>query len=366
MQLLARFEDMSDPAHLGGRWRALEERAAAPSFFLRWTWIGSWLDALAVAGQPLPRLLVLADDAGDAAFALTGAGRVRRQLGSVPALWLNEAGQREADRPFIEYNGLLARKGAEAAAIHGFCDAMAALPDWRALHLSGLPFGSPLIDVPGVRRQRVRDAMPACYVDLDRVRRSEGGYLALLSANTRGQIRRSLKDEAAPLSVECAEDQASIDVWLDEMRRLNAGRHADNAWDSVFFRDFARRVALAGLADGTVELLRLSGREGATGYLLNFVWASRAMNYQSAFAPPRTDKSKPGLMCHAAVVERYAAAGLSRYSLLAGRDRYKQSLSTGAEELFWWTLERADWRLDAEAALRKLLRRFRPGPDPSS
>ena len=33
-------------------------------------------------------------------------------------------------------------------------------------------------------------------------------------------------------------------------------------------------------------------------------------------------------------------AGLATYSLLAGKDRYKQSLSTGAEELHWLCAER--------------------------
>ena len=88
-----------------------------------------------------------------------------------------------------------------------------------------------------------------------------------------------------------------------------------------------------------------------------FVWANRALNYQSAFAEPRTSKSKPGLMCHAAAVSRYSARGLRHYSLLAGKDRYKHSLSTGAEELNWWALERFDWRLELEATLRKVIRR---------
>lgn len=81
------------------------------------------------------------------------------------------------------------------------------------------------------------------------------------------------------------------------------------------------------------------------------------MNYQSAFAVPRTAKSKPGLMCHAAAVTHYATRDLKHYSFLAGKDRYKHSLSTGAEELHWWVLERFDWRLEAEAVLRKLFRR---------
>jgi len=82
-----------------------------------------------------------------------------------------------------------------------------------------------------------------------------------------------------------------------------------------------------------------------------------AMNYQSALAEPRTAKDKPGLLCHAAAVAHYAARDLSLYSLLAGKDRYKQSLSTCEESLEWWMIERFSPRLEAEALLRRLLKR---------
>lgn len=357
MPLSVRLEDLSGPAGLEPRWRAVEASAKAPSFFLGWTWMGSWLGALAAAGIALPRLLAVEEDGRDVALALIGQGRARRRLGAIPALWLNECGNREGDRPFIEYNGLLCRAGREADGVRAFCGALARWRGWSVLHLSGVDGDCPLGDIAGVRRRSVRDVAPAYFVDLHAVRVAGGDYLSLLSANARGQIRRSLKEEAGELAAEAAADAATAEAWLAEMRRLNTGRHADNAWDSAFFRDFARRIAVAGLADGSVEVLRIACGGDAIGYLMNFVHGGRAMNYQSAFAPPCAAKSKPGLMCHMAAVARYAGRGLDRYSLLAGKDRYKQSLSTGAEELQWRTVERFDPRLEAEAVLRRLLQR---------
>lgn len=357
MHLTARFEDITDLSTLGARWHALEQAAQPASFFLRWTWMGNWLAALHEAGLTLPQLLVIGDEMRDEGLALIGEGRAKRLLGSVSALWLNEAGDADADRPFIEYNGILCAKDTLPLCVHAFCEAMAERDDWQVLHLSGLGFGALLTEVPGVRRRMIRDASPAYFADLKAVRDAGGDYLSLLSANTRGQIKRSLKDEPGELTVESAADAATLDLWLDDMRRLNAGRHADNAWDSTFFRDFARRITRAGLTDGTVELLRMASDAEPMGYLLNFVWAGRAMNYQSAFVQPRTAKSKPGLMCHAAAVRYYAARDLKLYSFLAGKDRYKHSLSTGAEELHWWALERHDWRLEAEAFLRRIFKR---------
>lgn len=357
MHLTAHFETITDLDMLGARWHALEMQAKPSSFFLHWTWMGSWLRALQEAGIGRPQLLVIGNGTGDEGLALVGEGMAQRRLGSVPALWLNEAGDTEGDRAFIEYNGLLCAREKLPLCVHAFCEAMEARTDWSALYLSGLGFGALLTEVHGVRRRVIRDASPAYYVDLAAVRSVGGDYLSLLSANTRGQIRRSLKDEPGEIALETATEASLIESWLEDMRRLNIGHHADNAWESRFFRDFVQRLALAGLADGTVELLRLSSGDGVLGYLLNFVWAGRAMNYQSAFAPARTAKSKPGLMCHAAAVTHYATRDLKHYSFLAGKDRYKHSLSTGAEEMHWWVLECFDWRLEAEALLRKLFRR---------
>jgi len=359
MHLEARFEDIVDLAALERRWRALEEEAAPASFFLRWTWMGCWLAALENAQISLPRLLCIADANGrDVALVLIGRGHAARKLGKVPALWFNESGHDFGDRPYIEYNGLLCGEAHKPAAIHSLYDAVADQQEWRVFHISGVEFGSRLPHVPNIRRTILRDASPAYFVNLEKVRNAEGDYLSLLSSNTRSQIRRSLKEEPDELEIARADDAVTLDLWLEDMARLNTGRHEDNAWDNAFFRDFAQRIAHAGLADGTVELLRIGGAgELPLGYLLNFLWAGRAMNYQSAFAQPRSNKSKPGLMCHVAAVGRYADAGLSLYSLLAGKDRYKQSLSTGAEELNWWALERFDWRLESEALLRRLLKR---------
>lgn len=356
--LAARFEEIANPAALGRRWRAVEQAADAPSFFLCWTWIGSWLDALAAAGIPLPRLLAIGDVQTDIGLALIGEQRVRRLFGAVPAIRLNECGVPEGDRPFIEYNGLLARAGAEAEAGRAFCGALAARKDWRALYLSGLESSAaPMPDLTGIRRRTLRDAAPVRFVDLDAVRGKDSDYLALLSANTRNQIRRAMREDGTVRTIGRAQDTETADRWLAEMCCLNTGKHRDSAWHSAFFRDFAGRLVRAGLADGSVDLLRLSAGADVTGYLLNFVRAGQAMNYQSAFAPPRSAHSRPGLIAHTAAVTHYAALGLARYSFLAGRDRYKQSLSTNAEKLHWWTLERFDWRLEAEALTRRLLRR---------
>jgi CelD/BcsL family acetyltransferase involved in cellulose biosynthesis len=349
MTLTASFSPLSPLPELGRRWQALEERATG-SFFLGWTWMESWLSATAAK----PELLAIRDGDVDVALAMIGRSKAKRLLGRTSTLWLNQAGDADIDRPFIEYNGLLSTAPGVADAVA--MQALLARRDWRALRLSGLASGAALPS-EGVFRRRVRtDVSPAYHVDLAAVRDVGGDYLSRLSANTRSQIRRAAKDYQSGPEI-LVGGPAEGEQWLDEMQALNGGRHADNAWDSPRFRKFAATLLHNGFSRGEVELLRIMSGEQTIGLLLNFIYRGRAMNYQSAFSAPLSTKGKPGLLCHAVAVERYAAMGLSRYSLLAGRDRYKQSLSTGAESLEWWTLERFSPRLEAEALVRKLLKR---------
>lgn len=356
--LTAELLPLPELAALQARWRALEELAPA-NVFTSWTWIGSWLRATGAR----PELLAVRDGSGtDVALALIGRSREKRLLGRVAVLRLNEAGDATADRVFIEYNAPLCRAGEEMAAAKAIAMALASRPDWRALRLSGVVPGSLVLKAVPARRRVLIDRSPVYMVDLAAVRETQGDYLSLLSANSRAQIRRSARDHGdGEPKVEVAGDMLVVQAWLDEMARLNQGRHAHNAWEEPVFRAFAAELAWAGLADGSVELMRVRIGEALVGYLLNLRSAGRVMNYQSAFAEPASAKAKPGLMSHAAAVRHYAAEGLAVYSLLAGRDRYKQSLSTGAETLEWWSLERFSPALEVEYWLRKLLRRRRAG-----
>jgi CelD/BcsL family acetyltransferase involved in cellulose biosynthesis len=95
-----------------------------------------------------------------------------------------------------------------------------------------------------------------------------------------------------------------------------------------------------------VDLLRMSAGGQTFGYLYNFRFHGRVLTYQSGFdyaaAGPH---EKPGMTCHHLAIEACAAEGVDCYDFLAGADRYKTSLATGAVPLHWleisprWSVE---------------------------
>jgi len=81
------------------------------------------------------------------------------------------------------------------------------------------------------------------------------------------------------------------------------------------------------LPQGGVELLRIAAGARVLGYLYHFRRDGRVLAYQSGFdyagAGPH---EKPGLTCHALSIARALAMGERVYDMLAGAERYKQSL----------------------------------------
>src|ERR1700740_2820077 len=174
--LSVRFEPLPDLAALEPRWRALEA-VAVPNFFTGWTWMGSWLRATGAR----PELLTVTDAAGQGgALALLCRSFDKRLLGGVATLRLNEAGDAQADRAFIEYNAPLCRKGQEDGAVAAIGAALVKRRDCRAMTLSGLVAGDLLLGSITARRKRLLDSSPAYYVDLEAVRGAGGDYLSLL------------------------------------------------------------------------------------------------------------------------------------------------------------------------------------------
>jgi CelD/BcsL family acetyltransferase involved in cellulose biosynthesis len=316
-------------AELGEAWRALEARAPAASFFQRWTWMG----CLAEERFPNP-VVVRAEVDG----VLVGLALFNRRRGR---LFLSESGDAAMDAPFIEHNAPLIAAGAPAAVLPGLLRAA-----WR----SGWVWGMTLSGVPpevaaaagGFAWRRQERVAP--YVDLDAVRAAGGDYLATLSANTRQQIRRSLRAYAArgEVRLERAESVEQALAWFGELVRLHqatwATRGKPGAFADGFMTRFHGEMIGRGVARGEVDLLRASAGAQVFGYLYNLRGSTDVHAYQGGWDIAGAARGeRPGTLCHALAIGREVRSTARRYDFLAGGSRYKTSLSTAARRLGWET-----------------------------
>ena len=319
-------ETVTDLAGLGDEWRALEARAQ-PVFFRRWSWIGS----LAEERFAAPLLVRARLDGRTMGLAL-----FNRRAGR---LALTESGDEGLDAPFIEHNAPLLDP--EAPAELGAAMLRAA---WSAANVSRLQLGGVAPGLAaaagGIELRRQERAAP--YVDLAALRAEGRSYLAALSANTRYQLRRSVRHyrQWGPLRLERAPTVAQAQDWLAELIELHAAMWRSRGLPGAFATDYIRRfhhaVISAGVPRAEVDLLRCTAGERVIGYLYNVRGGGRVLAYQGGFmhadAGPH---GKPGLTCHLLAIEQAMAEGEAAYDFLAGDTRYKRSLTTASETLAW-------------------------------
>ena len=325
---------LGDLTTLSQRWQALEAQAD-PGFFRSWTHLG----CLVQERFAQARLLAVTQDGADLALALLGTGRHR--------VWLNQTGDAAQDSVFIEHNGLLAARGAGV-------DVAAALRAAR---------GRGRLVLSGVDDETLQAAgrAGALHVDQSRwapaVRLGALGrpYLDTLSANARGQIRRSMRlygpDLALTRAATLEQAQAFFAEMVDVHQQSWRRRRQPGAFAETPMRRF--HTALIGRAwpKGEADLLRVTATGRHVGTIYALVRDGVVASYQSGFAPAEDARLKPGLVCHTLAIEHYAAAGARIYDLLGGAERYKLTLAQGGQMLHWATLH-GPW--SGEALVRRV------------
>jgi CelD/BcsL family acetyltransferase involved in cellulose biosynthesis len=335
-------------------WRELTE-ATPPSYFLSWGWIETWLACL--PGDRAPQLALFGEPERPVAACFLGRRfGFRHNVVPTRTLHLNTTGVARLDELWIEYNGLVGRDlslGELVDSLPRRWDELF-LPGLSERALGGVADGA----IAGDARVRVDRRVPAYYVDLAKVR--AGGYLPLLSGQTRSQVKRAQR-EAGKLAVEVARDPShAIDIY-SELCALHAAqwraKGQPGAFADPWFDRFHRRLIGSRLAHGEIQLLRVRGPEGTIGCLYNFVWQGRVLQYQSGLASYEDPRRKPGYVTHAAAIEHSAGAGLAIYDLLGGDMRYKKSLSTDGGELLWARVQRRRLRFAIEDRLIAMRRR---------
>jgi CelD/BcsL family acetyltransferase involved in cellulose biosynthesis len=352
----------TDP--LGHKWRELEQRSSC-SFFQSWTWVGTWLSCLPSAVELY--LLEVVDGSRVVGLAVFGARTlVRRRFIRSRALLLHETGCSEMDHMTIEYNSILAEAGKEREVVRAGVQCLGtAQIAWDELIVSGLDapafetWSSAVRDTNWQVVSRQQSSSP--FVDLDAVRKA-GDYLALLSSNTRQQIRRSIKayETAGDLRLSAASTADTALEFLNGLQELhNAHWHdrgKDGAFPSEFTRRFHERLVRDAAVRSEVQMLRVTAGEEVVGYLYNFVRDGHVYFYQSGFRYAEDSKLRPGLVCHYLAVMHNLEARHRLYDFLAGPQRYKQSLGTGSIEMHWLSLQKPRLAFAVERWLMHLRR----------
>jgi CelD/BcsL family acetyltransferase involved in cellulose biosynthesis len=348
------------------RWTDLQKRSDC-SFFLSWTWIGGWLKWLPAPYKP--RLIEVCRADQTVGLAILVRSKARRAYGLVRSrrLHLHTTGDPALDELTIEHNGILALRQMETVVTNFIVEHLSSNElAWDELVLDGIdPAFVPDLS-NGSGAVMVSRSTAVHSVDLNRVRLSSSGFVGLLGASTRYNIRASTRhfERSGPLQLDAA---GNVDEALDFMSKLKAmqaprwnARGKRSSFQEPQFERFHRALIRAAFDSGCIQLLRIRVGDNTLGYLYDFIHNGSVMQYQLGIDYEQFGGSRtPGLVAIRLAIERAAAQGHNRYSFLAGDVDYKKRMATTSDRMFWSIVRRDRIQFRLEESLRRARHRYR-------
>jgi hypothetical protein len=298
---------------------------------------------------------------------LIGAAPLYLHTGGSGALVLRRlmfmsTGEPEFEETCPDYLDVLYRIGEERASVDAIWRNIERLA-WDELEFLDVPADTPLLGaehMPTGIRKESRGVCP--LADLT------GGfetYLSQLSANTRQQARRLLRDAGRAGVILEIVDQCGLAGAFDDLVRLHQERWVAEGKQGVFaaprFVEFHRRLIEQWQPSGRVVLARLRIASETLAVLYGFVTRGTFEFYQSGIRfEDREPIRSPGIVAHLLLMRALIGRGITKYDFLRGSASYKTRLTTGHREVVKieirrWTPRAVLFR-PADAARRALTR----------
>jgi CelD/BcsL family acetyltransferase involved in cellulose biosynthesis len=322
-------------------WDELFAASRRTSFSLHFEWLKNWwrIYGAAYGGNGLRIVTVWR---GAQCIGAVPLYLGRRTLGPVGVceLRLISTGEAEFEETCPDYINLLCLPGDEAACSDAVWKAIDAIP-WDRLRLRGLPEDSALLrDRHHFRSEIVRTGI--CPVaDLS------GGfeaYLECLSAKTRRNARRFVREAGRNGAIFELADASNTDQFFDDLIRLHQERWTSEGKPGCFaaarYTEFHRRLVREWIPSGHAVLARLSHRGQVYGVRYGFMFRSTFYAYQLGLRRTNTGPfHSPGTTSNLLLMKSLAERGVTVYDFLQGGE-YKLPFATYENQL----VELEAWR----------------------
>lgn len=343
-------------------WKDLESRSE-PTVFLSWQWIGVWLDVYEPAGR---LLRVYRDDRLIGACIVVEATEKRHGLLRSRSLRLHQTGQPFEDQIWIEYNGVLCERGSERDVTRASLEYLCREDDqWEELVIGAIDAreADHYANATGLSKH-VRWEAPCYGVDLSRLDLDSQHYLSTLTANTRYQIRRSMRMYHGRGGLRISRPQ-SVDEALAvfeaigprHLARWGGGMNESGFANPEFVR-FHRTMIQRHWPEGRVDLVSIWAGTELIGTFYNLLYDNVVYFYLSGLKVESDNKLKPGLIGHALCIENYRSQGFQFYDFMGGAERYKAQLGARHRYLVQIALQRNRLKFRLEHAARQAKRRW--------
>lgn len=348
-------------------WRKLQKNSKY-SYFQSWGWIETWLDLIAIKLQPIIiRVWCEGRLVGMGLFVTKDIKR--RVVFQVRTMYLNES-PFDGKNMITEYNGLLAARG-HANEVYSevlayllytfkehdeFC--FGALPETSACYIA---------DEIVIKNARclVNEQSVSRYIKLSELQSGIDNYLATLSRNRRGQIRRSMRlyDNEGSLQIKKAESVEQAQTYMDRLKVLHTdywcSKGKGGSFTEPLWEKFHRRLIQRRFERGEIQFLKVSNHHGEIAYIYNFVLNKHVYVVQTGLVRTIDKRLMPGYVAHSMAIAYNRAKGMHIYDLMYGDALYKRILCNREQKLQWLVVQRKRLKFTVERTAVTLVRFFR-------
>jgi len=319
---------------LESAWFDLQQRSDC-SYFQSWGWISAWLETISFDLRPVA--VKIWHEADLVGFGLFVSRDIKRHIIIYSkAMFLNEY-PFDGKNMVIEYNGLLAARGHEAAVYTETLNYMLRVyRDYDEFYFGAIEDDSAIDNLlkPSFQgiNSIVNEKSTSWSIDLNSISPDVTGFLSSLSKNRQGQIRRSIRlyELQAPVQIIEANNKEEAQIFFDRLKVLHTKRWQSKGKQGVFANPLWERFHLTlihGCFDkGEVQLLKIYNDYNEIGYLYNFIWRKHVYVLQTGFMQAEDKRLMPGYVTHAYAVAYNKAKGMEIYDLMHGDDLYKRIL----------------------------------------
>lgn len=348
-------------------WESLQQRANH-SYFQSWGWIGTWLNQIAIDLQPMV-IKVWFDESLVGMGLFVSKDIKRRIIFHARAMFLNEY-PFDGRNMVIEYNGMLAAKGHEDAVTIETAHYL--LREYKehdefcfgAVAEEFFPLSPEKQSIEGVNCV-INEESTSWYVDLESFSTGIEGYLASLSRNRRGQIRRSIRvyDQEGSLQVEVARDVEQALLYLDRLKMLHSeywqSKGESGSFANPLWEGFHRALIHRRFDAGEIQLLKVSSNYGEIGYIYNIVQQKHVYVIQTGFRNSEDKRLMPGYVAHTVAIAYNKSKAMVVYDFMHGDDLYKRILCNQNRKLLWIVLQRKRLKFVVEKYAVGMVRRLK-------
>jgi len=326
-------------------WERIHELCPDASFFLSREWVDCWLATFGAELNPDLLVFVRADEVVGCCLLVWRTQWVR----GIPLrrVYLNCAGEDEADSTCIEYNSLLAVPDCAEDVAEALGDFLCNR-SWDELLLHGVTGGAAFCAVAGALGNSEVSTSASHYVDLSQLRKEGLDFEEVLSSNIRGQLRRSRRLYEQTLGLCSIHSALTCEEAMEILGRLSRlhqvtwqNRRRPGVFASPKFARFHRRLIENVFDHNRVLLLEMCAGREAVGATYSFLFRGRIYFYQSGFQYTSDGRLKPGLLTHYLAIRHYLEQPeIKEYDFLAGDSQYQRSLATATRSLQWIVVRR--------------------------